>query len=1065
MKKLLTVLMMCFAVFAVNAQVLLQEDFENGLPTGWTAIDNDGDSYGWDADYWGQASGGPYGNNGSTGVIASASYINNIGELTPDNWLITPAIALEAGSAPILSFYAGNFGYDEPLEVLVSTTGATVASFTEPVVASYNVTTDVTEDGYEYYTINLSAYAGQTIYIAFVHRNSTDNYWLFLDDITIESITTPELTVNPDNIDFGTVVVGQYADQTCAVNAFLLNGAITATTAAPFSVSADGNTFGTTASLASTGGALYVRYSATATGSSTGSVNLVSGSLNATIALSGSGIDCSAEGIVPFTEGFEYTGALPSCYTFVYGNNNPSVNPITAILDTNTTGYAVRFSSYNSGAPYDQYMISTPIQYSGTSDLNFSIRARNAGSGTEVFALGYSTTTADVADFTWGETYSVTSGSPYADYRMVVPANTQYVAVHYFSNYAYYLCVDDLSVEEAEPEIVANPTALDFGIQSAGAEVVKTVNVVGASLNSNITATTVAPYTISVDSINFDVTATLPSNGSTLYVKYAPIATSIDSATIVLSNAEADDITVTLVGQGHLCENITSLPFTDNFDLNTIPPMCWTTTDETLLGNGTIDQAATDAVTLLGATGAIIISPEIEANTNPMWAAFDYATYAGFNESVSDSPSTFRVGYSTTTNDYSAFTWGETVTAVDDVDFINYREFIPAGAKYVAIEGNNIGTFLYYGFFEYDNWVILNNFTLTEAEPEIVANPATIDFGGIEVGSTATEDATITGVMLTDSISATTAAPFAISLDGTTFTTEIAMAPAGATLYVQYAPTAAGTANGTVTLTSGTLSATITLNGSAVVCDVISEFPYTCTFAAGSEDLYCWETVDVNGDANVEGEYRGSCFFNGEFSTENDGIAQYFYSEFNDADDWFISPAFALTENMRAKFDYFVANEGYPEIFGVYVIPQGQTYQNAVEVVAPQTVDNTDPMEQVVDLSAYANQTVRIGIHVTSEADDWYIAFDNFVVEQTNGVEENEASSVRVFPNPATNMINVEAQGYEQYQLVNMLGQTVSSNSLNNGTAQINVSNLSNGVYFVRLINGNNVETIKVVKK
>ena len=81
------------------------------------------------------------------------------------------------------------------------------------------------------------------------------------------------------------------------------------------------------------------------------------------------------------------------------------------------------------------------------------------------------------------------------------------------------------------------------------------------------------------------------------------------------------------------------------------------------------------------------------------------------------------------------------------------------------------------------------------------------------------------------------------------------------------------------------------------------------------------------------------------------------------------------------------------------------------------------------------------------------------------GVEENEMSNINVYPNPATNVINVSAQGFEQYQLVNMLGQTVISNNLVNGNAQINVSELSNGVYFVRLINGSEVETVKVIKK
>lgn len=1053
MKKLFTILMLCFAVFAVNAQFILQEDFENGLPTGWTNIDNDGDTYSWDADYWPAL--GDFGNNESAGVIASASYINDIGALHPDNWLITPAIALEAGSASILNFYAGNYGYDEPLEVLVSTTGATVAAFTDPAIASYNVTNDVTEDGYTQYSVNLSAYAGQTIYIAFVHRNCTDNYWLFLDDITIESITTPELTVNPDNIDFGTVMLGFSQTMTSSVAGYLLSGAITATTAAPFEVSADGTTFGSSVSLNADGGTLYVKYTPTEAGTDNGTVTVTSGELTETITLSGSAFSCDGY-TIPYSYDFE-DASLGQCWIIEDANNDNHVFTIQG-------GYAA--INYNSSIPHDDWLISPEFPLTGNEYVSFDYKG--SASYPEKFQVYViqGTTRTLVQDTTLANTGSYQN----AIIDLSAYTGATRVGIHCVSDrdeLSFY--VDNFVVDVPEPTLTVAPDSIDFAVIEVGTTREAEATLTALAITEAITLTAPASFAVSVDGTNYATTATIPASTGlaatyTVYVQYAPTAAGVQSGNVVISSGELT-ANIFVTGEGHLCENITSLPFTDNFDLNTIPPMCWTTTDETLLGNGTVDEEGTDAVTLLGATGAIIISPEIEANTNPMWAAFDYVTYAGFNESVSVSPSTFRVGYSTTTNDYNAFTWGETVTAVDDVDFINYREFIPAGAKYVAIEGNSIGTFLLYGFFEYDNWLIINNFTLTEAEPEIVANPATIDFGGIEVGSTATEDATITGVMLTDSISVTTTAPFAISLDGTAFTTEIAMAPAGATLYVQYAPTAAGTANGTVTLTSGTISATITLNGSAVVCDVISEFPYTCTFAAGSEDLYCWETVDVNGDANVEGEYRGSCFFNGEFSTENDGIAQYFYSEFNDADDWFISPAFALTENMRAKFDYFVANEGYPEIFGVYVIPQGQTYQNAVEVVAPQTVDNTDPMEQVVDLSAYANQTVRIGIHVTSEADDWYIAFDNFVVEQTNGVEENEASFVRVFPNPATNMINVEAQGYEQYQLVNMLGQTVSSNSLNNGTAQINVSNLSNGVYFVRLINGNNVETIKVVKK
>ena len=79
-------------------------------------------------------------------------------------------------------------------------------------------------------------------------------------------------------------------------------------------------------------------------------------------------------------------------------------------------------------------------------------------------------------------------------------------------------------------------------------------------------------------------------------------------------------------------------------------------------------------------------------------------------------------------------------------------------------------------------------------------------------------------------------------------------------------------------------------------------------------------------------------------------------------------------------------------------------------------------------------------------------------------ISENVASEVSVYPNPATSVLNVDAAGYNQVEIINMLGQVVYSNSINNN-AQINVSDLNNGVYFVRLSGANGTTTQKFIKK
>ena len=318
-------------------------------------------------------------------------------------------------------------------------------------------------------------------------------------------------------------------------------------------------------------------------------------------------------------------------------------------------------------------------------------------------------------------------------------------------------------------------------------------------------------------------------------------------------------------------------------------------------------------------------------------------------------------------------------------------------------------------------------------------------------------------------VTATTAAPFEVSFDNATFaataTYSITEETETITLYVRFAPTEPGTATGTITLSAANVSdTTIALTGEGVDCPTITTFPYNCTFAENDATLLCWQIVDANGDANVEGENMGTfAFYGSSWSEGNDGVAQYFYSRNNAADDWLITPEF-MGENLSASFEYLVRGSSYPEEFGVYVIPAGQTYENAVEILAPQSYTNTTFEEQTLDLSAYDNQAFRIAFHVTSAADMYGIVIDNFSIGQGIGINEQTANTVSIYPNPATTVLNVVAEGYNTIEIVNLLGQTVyAANATNN--MQINVSNLNNGVYFVRVNGENGTTTQKFIKK
>lgn len=76
---------------------------------------------------------------------------------------------------------------------------------------------------------------------------------------------------------------------------------------------------------------------------------------------------------------------------------------------------------------------------------------------------------------------------------------------------------------------------------------------------------------------------------------------------------------------------------------------------------------------------------------------------------------------------------------------------------------------------------------------------------------------------------------------------------------------------------------------------------------------------------------------------------------------------------------------------------------------------------------------------------------DEIYIELHNGIEESDNQTFHVYPNPAKGCINVETtEENANYEILNIMGQTVLSGSLN-GAKQVNVSGLSDGMYFIKV--------------
>ena len=85
-----------------------------------------------------------------------------------------------------------------------------------------------------------------------------------------------------------------------------------------------------------------------------------------------------------------------------------------------------------------------------------------------------------------------------------------------------------------------------------------------------------------------------------------------------------------------------------------------------------------------------------------------------------------------------------------------------------------------------------------------------------------------------------------------------------------------------------------------------------------------------------------------------------------------------------------------------------------------------------------------------------------------NGSPQNENTVVRMYPNPASNVLNIALEGSEvnEVVIIDIYGKTVVRNNVADGTNSLDISSLPAGMYFVQLRADNAVKaTQKLIKR
>ncbi|HUR30885.1 MAG TPA: choice-of-anchor J domain-containing protein [Saprospiraceae bacterium] len=193
MKRIFTLLTLCFLMYQAQSQTLFSQDFESGSLDPMIAIDVDGKVVapqiaGLAGPTW-QVVG-----DDKNKLVVSTSWFAPTG--IADDWLISDTIHVtQPNTFLIWEAFSPDANYRDGYEVRISTTDREVASFTDVVLTvPQEMTTAQTR------SLKLDAYIGKDIYFAF-RNNSNDKFLLYMDNIRVEILKDNDAIVKEVNFE------------------------------------------------------------------------------------------------------------------------------------------------------------------------------------------------------------------------------------------------------------------------------------------------------------------------------------------------------------------------------------------------------------------------------------------------------------------------------------------------------------------------------------------------------------------------------------------------------------------------------------------------------------------------------------------------------------------------------------------------------------------------------------------------------------------------------------------------------------------------------------------------
>jgi hypothetical protein len=162
---------------------------------------------------------------------------------------------------------------------------------------------------------------------------------------------------------------------------------------------------------------------------------------------------------------------------------------------------------------------------------------------------------------------------------------------------------------------------------------------------------------------------------------------------------------------------------------------------------------------------------------------------------------------------------------------------------------------------------------------------------------------------------------------------------------------------------------------------------------------------------------------------------------------------FAITDAARTKL--VSANNAVTHTNGG-TDPIGHEITWEFNWTAPDPAPTTVTFYAAVNAANGNGQNTGDNIYLTSQS---YNQF--FVGLADHSLQEQ----IKVYPNPATSFVHVNAPANAELRVVDITGKIVLNKNNTSANETLDLSNLSNGMYFVQVIHKSDMATIKLLKR